>query len=243
MPVAGLPLSARRLLQILPVALLASLGASTAGARNPKLSKYPLRVHVLASDETHKTPHVSPAESVACDTIEDMASSIDPNPDGPITLSGLSGDPCSLHPEIVAGRLLDLQGEDPVYSGVGRGDLVSPPAGTQALTFRYDNCTRLRVRPGFQSLPARWKKPGQKLEVLIPSDDVPTGGRPLPPIKCSLSVTLHDFVYLLLRNGRLIEVSQDDYWKRPALRAFLSGGAPTVQQRLEEFTVPAHPAQ
>jgi len=241
--VAGLHLSASRPFRILAVALCASLCPAPAGARNPNLSRYPLRVHVLASDETHKTPRMTAAESVACDTIEDMVSSIDPNPDGPISLTGLSGDPCSLHPEIVAGRLLDLQGEDPEFSGEGRGDLVSPPAGTQALTFRYDNCTRLRVRPGFQSLPARWKKPGQKLEVLIPSDDIPAGGRPLPPIKCSLTVSLHDFVYLLLRNGKLIEVSQDDYWKKPALRAFLSGGAPTVQQRLEQFTVPAHPAQ
>jgi hypothetical protein len=242
-PVAGLPLSVSRSLRILPLIALASLSAAPAGARNPNPSRYPLRVHVLASDETHKTPRITAAESVACDTIEDMVSSIDPNPDGPISLTGLSGDPCSLHPEIVAGHLLDLQGEDPEFSGEGRGDLVSPPAGTQALTFRYDNCTRLRVRPGFQSLPARWKKPGQKLEVLIPSDDIPAGDRPLPPIKCSLTVTLHDFVYLLLRNGRLVEVSQADYWKRPALRTLLSGNAPTVQQRLEQFTVPAHPTQ
>jgi hypothetical protein len=99
----------------------------------------------------------------------------------------------------------------------------------------------VRVRPGFQSLPARWKKPGQKLEVLIPSDDIPVSGRPLPPIRCSFTVTLYDFVYLLLRNGKLVEVSQEDYWKRPVLRAFLSGEVPTVQQRLDEFTVPAHP--
>jgi hypothetical protein len=186
---------------------------------------------------------MGPAQSVVCDSIDDIASSIDPSPYGPITLSGLSGDPCSLHPEIVAGRLLDLQGEDPEYSGIGRGDLVSPPSITQALTFTYDNCTRIRVRPGFQSLPARWKKPGKKLEVVIPSDDIPAGDRPLPPIKCSLTVTLHPFVYLLLRNGRLIEVSQEDYWKKPVLRAFLSGGTPTVQQRLEQFTIPAHPNQ
>jgi hypothetical protein len=243
MLVAGVPCFVSRSLRILPLGLLVSLCAAPAGARNPNLSKYPLRVHVLASDETHKTPSVTPAESVACDTIEDMVSSINPNPDGPISISGLSGDPCSLHPEIVAGRLLDLQGEDPEFSGVGRGDLVSPPAGTQALTFHYDNCTRVRVRPGFQSLPARWKKAGKKLEVLIPSDDVPTGGRPLPPVKCSLTVSLHDFVYLLLRDGKLVEVSQEDYWKRPVLRVLLSGGAPTVQQRLEQYTVPAHPAQ
>jgi hypothetical protein len=212
-----------------------------AGARKPNLSKYPLRVHVLASDETHVTPRMSPAQSVVCDTIDDMLSSVSPNPGGPITVSGVSGDPCSLHPEITAGRLMDVGNDPPVFSGEGRGDLVSPPSTTQALTFHYDDCTRVRVHPGFQSLPARWKKPGQKLEVLVPSDDIPVSGRPLPPIRCSFTVNLHDFVYLLLRNGKLVEVSQADYWKRPVLRAFLSGEVPTVQERLNQFTVPAHP--
>ena len=239
MPGPGLPTS--RVVRILPLFLFASLSAAPAGARNPNLSRYPLRVHVLTSDETHKTPRMSPGESVVCDSIEGMLDSISPNPGGPISMSGVSSDPCSLHAEIVTGRLLDIQDEDPVFSGEGRGDLISPPTAAQALTFRYDNCSRVRVHPGFQSLPARWKQPGKKLEVLIPSDDIPVNGRPLPPLKCSFTVTLHDFVYLLLRNGRLVEVSQEDYWKRPVLRALLSGVAQTVQPRPEEFTVPAHP--
>jgi hypothetical protein len=240
MPRPGFPLSTPRLLKIFPLFVLVSLSIS-AGARKPKPSKYPLRVHVLASDETHVTPRMSPAQSAVCDSIDNMLSSVSPNPGGPITISGVSGDPCSLHPEIVAGRLLDVGDDPPVFSGVGRGDLVSPPSTTQALTFHYDDCTRVRVRPGFQSLPARWKKPGQKLEVLIPSDNIPVNGRPLPPVRCSFSVTLHDFVYLLLRNGRLVEVSQEDYWRRPVLRVFLSGEVPTVQQRLDQYTVPAYP--
>jgi hypothetical protein len=238
MPAPGLPST----LRILPIVLIASLCSAPAGARSPNLSRYPLRVHVLAAGETHKTPRMNPAESLVCDSIEDMGSSISPNPGGPISLSGISGDPCSLHPEIVTGRLLDID-DEPVFSGTGAGDLVSPPTGTQGFTFRYDDCSRVRVRPGFQSLPARWKKPGAKLEVLVPSDDIPVNGRPVPPVKCSFNVTLQKFVYLLLRNGKLIQVSQEDYWKRPVLRTFLSGGAPTVQQRLEQFTVPAHPAR
>ena len=241
MPTPGLPLAHSTSLRILALFLLASLSAAPAAARRPNLSKYPLRVHVLASDETHQTPRMGPAESLVCDSIDGMLSSISPNPGGPITLSGVSSDPCSLHAPIVVGRLLDID-DEPIFSGVGRGDLVSPPITTQALTFRYDDCSRVRVHPGFQSLPARWKKPGAKLEVLVPSDDIPVNGRPVPPVKCSFNVTLQNFVYLLLRNGRLIQVSQEDYWKRPVLRTFLSGGAPTVQQRLEQFTVPAHPA-
>jgi len=243
MPVPGLPFAISRPLRFLPLFLFAALWAAPAGARNPNLSKYPLRVHVLASDETHKSPRMSPGESVACDQIEGMLDTISPNPGGPITISGISGDPCSMHPEIITGRLLDIQDDDPVFSGEGRGDLVSPPSTTQALTFHYDDCSRVRVHPGFQSLPARWKKPGQKLEVLVPSDEIPVSGRPLPPLKCSFTVTLHDFVYLLLRNGKLVEVSQEDYLKRPVLRVLLSGIAPAVQPRPEQFTVPAHPTQ
>jgi hypothetical protein len=56
-----------------------------------------------------------------------------------------------------------------------------------------------------------------------------------------MTVTLHDFVYLLLRNGTLIHVSQADYWKKPALRVFLSGNAQPIQPRPRQYTVPAHP--
>ena len=51
-------------------------------------------------------------------------------------------------------------------------------------------------------------------------------------------MTLHDFVYLLLPNGKLVEVSEDVYQARPALRLFLRGNPETVQQRVEQFPVP-----
>jgi hypothetical protein len=237
----GLPLSLSRLLWVLAVLLFVSGLATPAGAWKPNMAKYPLRIHVLASDATHKTPRMSPGDSAVCDAIDGMVSSISPNPGGPISISGLSGDPCSLHPELVTGRLLNPQDDDPVFSGEGRGDLISPPTTAQGMTFHYDNCSRVRVLNGFQSLPARWKKPGEKLEVLIPSDDIPVNGRPLPPVRCSFSVTMHDFVYLLLRNGKLIEVSKEEYWQKPALRVFLDGRPQVVQVRPEQFTVSAHP--
>jgi hypothetical protein len=235
----GLSFTNAGLLRMLAVVACAWGMAAQAGAGGPRLEKYPLRVHVLASDETHRTPRMSPTESVTCDEIEGMLDSISPNPGGMISISGVSSDPCSLHAEYVVGRLMDLPDQDPVFSGTGRGDLVTPPGGTQGLTFQYDNCVRVRVHPGFESLPARWKKPGKTLEVLMPSDDIPVSGHPLPPVKCSLNVTLHDFVYLLLRNGKIVEVSQEAYWEKPALRVFLSGVAETVQPR--QFTVPAYP--
>jgi hypothetical protein len=229
---SGLPFSNLSIAAMVPVLACACVFATPAGAVKANLPKYPLHVHVLASDETHRSPRMNPGDSLMCDGIEDMASS----------LSGTRSDPCSEHPELIMGRFLDAQDWDPVFSGEGRGDLVSPPKTTQGFTFRYDNCSRVRVRPGFSSLPARWKKPGKTLEVLVPSDDIPANGKPLQPVKCTFSVTMHDFVYLLLRNGRMVQVSQDAYWQKPALRVFLSGTTVAVQQRPKQFTVSAHPA-
>jgi hypothetical protein len=238
----GLLLSIPRF-QLSALFLLAALATVPAAARNPDLAKYPLRVHVLASDGSHMTPRMSPAESLMCDQIEGMMDAVSPGLGGPVSLSGVSSDPCLLHPELMTRRLLNVGDSEPVFSGAGRGDLVSPPASTVGMSFQYDNCARVRVPPGFTSLPARWKKPGKKLEVLVPSDEIPVNDRPLPPVRCSFNVTLHDFVYLLLRDGKLVEVSQDLYWQKPALRVFLSGRPETIQRRLEQYTVPAHPVQ
>lgn len=206
-------------------------------ARTPDMKNYPLRVHILAADRTDRVERMKPGESVACDAIDDMVSSISPNPNGPVTLSGVFTDPCSFHADVVVGRQLEIN-NGYVYSGSGRADLVSPPSGTQGFTFRYQSCGRVRVLPGFQSLPARWKKPGQ-LEVLLPSDEIPVNGRTPRPERCKLTATTHDFVYLLLRNGAVVEVSEDTYWKHPAMRAFLRGNPETVEQRVKAFTVAA----
>ena len=224
-----------------PALLLSlSLATPTAGARPPKPSRYPLRVHILTSDASYKTPRMDAGESAACDAIEGVLDVVSPSPYGPVSLTGISGDPCSLHPEMVTGRVFDLD-EDPVFSGEGRADLVSPPTTTQGFSFRYDNCGRMRVNTGFQSLPARWKEPGKKLEVLIPSDEIPANGRPLKPQRCILTVTVYDFVYLLLRNGAIVQISQEDYRKKPALRIFLTSTVQTIQKRPDQFTTSAHP--
>jgi hypothetical protein len=239
----GLLLSIFRFQRIPALFLLFTLSAVPADARNPDLSKYPLRLHVLEADGAHRTPRMNPAQSLVCDQIEGMLDVVSPSQVGFISLSGISGDPCMLHPEIATERLLNVGDDDPVFSGAGRGDLVSPPASTLGMSFQYDNCARVRVHPGFTSLPARWKKPGKKLEVLIPSDDIPANDKPLPPVRCSFNVTMHDFVYLLLRDGKLVEVSQDLYRQKPSLRVFLSGQPETIHRRLQEYTVSARPAQ
>ena len=210
--------------------------AQPAPGRSP-LAKYPLRLHIIAVDNTERVERMKPGESVACDAINDMVSSISPNPDGSVTLSGVYSDPCTFGVTTIVGRQLDIS-NGYVFSGEGRADLVAPPSSTQGISFRYRNCGRVRVLPGFQSLPARWKKPGQ-LEVLLPSDEIPVNGRELRQERCTLTATLHDFVYLLLRNGQVFQVSQEIYWSHPVMRAFLRGNLETVEQRVKEFTVAA----
>jgi hypothetical protein len=199
-------------------------------AQDAKPEKYPLRLHVLAIDNTRPTMRLQP----------NWCSGTVPNFGADVSASGTSGDtggsPCS------SGGAATFGGDDD-FSGGGRGDLVTPSSGssasassTQALSFTYDGCSRVRVPPGFQGLPARWKRPG-KLEVLIPSDKMTVDDRPAPTQRCTLTATLQEFVYLRMRNGALLKVSQEAYVRRPALRKFLSGGAETLQPRVPP-TVP-----
>ncbi len=98
----------------------------------------------------------------------------------------------------------------------------------------------MRVPAGFVSLQARWKRPGKSLEVLVPSDEVPKDDHPIAPQRCTLKVSLQNFVYLRSKSGALVKVSQEEYWKRPALRALLSGGnqSQTLQPRTNGVLLP-----
>ena len=154
----GLPIT--RWVTILSLVLLASLSTTPLMARDPKPSKYPLRIHVLASDSTYQTPRMSPGEAAACDNIDGILSTISPNPYGPVSLTGLYGDPCSVHADIVSGRLFDVQ-YDPIYSGSRRTRRPpSPPPpgpGPQGLhlPLRYTTVhPASRVYPGLP-VPAR----------------------------------------------------------------------------------------
>jgi len=212
--------------RLLLVALLlsaVSLAPTPGRAQDSPPSRYPLRLHVLVIDDTHPTPRLQP----------NWCSGSIPNVGGdPGADSGQSGSPCG------SGGAAVFGGSDD-FSGGGRGDLVTPPAGTQALSFTYEGCTRVRVPPGFQSLQARWKKPG-KLEVLIPSDSITEDNHAAPIQKCTLTVTLQEFVYLRLPNGSMLKISQEAYFHKPALRRFLSGGSETLQARTPQTVSVQH---
>jgi hypothetical protein len=82
--------------------------------------------------------------------------------------------------------------------GEGRANLYekSEPKG---FDFSYRCSERLRVSPGFETYMARWKKPGQTLEILMP-----VFGKPNAAESCELKVLLKDTAYFR-RNGLLNE--------------------------------------
>ncbi len=194
---------------------LSLLGTMVARAQDAA-PKYPLRLHILAVDQTERT--------LGLNTAGCSSGSMPVIGEGGSVSGGSNSGGC--------GRGIDPD-TDWGFSGAGRGDLVSPPTATQGLTYNYEACNRVRVPAGFVSLQARWKKQGKTLEVLVPSDEVPKDDHPIAPQRCTLKVTLQDFVYLRAKSGALVKVSQAEYWKRPALRALLSGGAQsqTLQKR------------
>lgn len=205
---------------LLSMALPALLSVAAPGlAQDAKAAKYPLRLHVLAIDDTHPTVRMQP--NWCSTSIPSMGTDANAGPGGVEQVSPCGG----------GGGTSATFGSPDDFSGSGRADLVTPPNGAEALNFTYEGCARVRVPPGFQGLPARWKKPG-KLEVVIPSDAITGEDRPTPTQKCTLYTTLHEFIYLRLPNGAMLKVSQDAYMRKPALRVFLSGGSAGLQTRV-----------
>ncbi len=204
----------------LPVLLA---GAQETPAPVVKPPKYPLKFHVLASDEAHLTVRFQPQYDSA--NAPDVSSGV--------AAGGGGGGGTSSYTTF---------GSDDDFSGRGRGDLVTPPSATAGVNFTYEGCNRVRVPAGFQSLPARWKVPGKKLEVLFPSQEIPDGDKPLKREKCTLKVTMQSFIYLRVKTGKLIQVSQEDYFKKPSLRMFLSGPTETLQKRPERTALKTRPA-
>lgn len=78
--------------------------------------------------------------------------------------------------------------------GEGRANLFEN-GEAHGFDFRYTCGFRLMNSGGYETYPARWKKPGQKLEVLMPA----MGGT------CDLIVAVKEDVVYVRRNGSLVE--------------------------------------
>ena len=198
------------------IILLASSQAVTAFSRalpptqdpvHTPSQDWPLRLHILAIDDTHRTVRLQPNWSSSALPDASGEGAAPSSQTGALTLGGGADD----------------------FSGGGRADLVTPPDQTVGLTFTYEGCSRVRVPPGFQGLEARWSKPGQKLEVKVPSEALTDGS--IPTRHCTLKVSPQPLVYLRMRNGAILRVTQEAYAKKPSLRVFLSGGTETLKRR------------
>jgi hypothetical protein len=85
-----------------------------------------------------------------------------------------------------------------VVDGEGRANLYEngEPRG---FDFSYRCGERLRVSPGYETYPARWKKPNQVLEILLP-----VFGKPGAMEACEMKVDMKDTAYYR-HNGGLDE--------------------------------------
>jgi hypothetical protein len=82
--------------------------------------------------------------------------------------------------------------------GEGRANLYEK-SEPRAFDFSYRCSERLRGSAGFETYMARWKKPGQTLEILLP-----VFGKPNAAESCELKVLMKDTAYFR-RNGLLGE--------------------------------------
>jgi hypothetical protein len=80
--------------------------------------------------------------------------------------------------------------------GEGRANLFenSEPRG---LDFSFDCSQKVKPSFGFETYPAKWKKPNEELVVLFP-----VFGKPNAYFTCSLKTRMKDYAYFM-RNGRL----------------------------------------
>jgi len=94
------------------------------------------------------------------------------------------------------------------YHGYGRANLTDGPQ-TNAMEYTFECDTHFLKSDTGETYPARWKKPGHSIEMLIStigSDKMQS---------CQLKVTLKDTVYYK-RNGELISLTQAEYKARQA---------------------------
>lgn len=84
--------------------------------------------------------------------------------------------------------------------GEGRANLYEngQPRGVD---FSYHCTERLMVSPGFETYPARWKKAGRELEILMPV----LGGKPGEMNSCELKVAVKADSAYIRHNGLLSE--------------------------------------
>jgi hypothetical protein len=90
--------------------------------------------------------------------------------------------------------------------GEGRANLFEN-SEARGVDFTFDCSEKLKASFGFESYPAKWKKPNQELTVLLP-----VFGKTGAYFTCNLKTDVKDFAYAT-RNGKMISEPVADYKK------------------------------
>ena len=98
------------------------------------------------------------------------------------------------------------------YTGHGRGNVIDG-GQINAMEYNFVCYDEFLVSEAGEDYPAKWKKPGLSLELLMGVIGSDTKTR-----TCELKVALKDYVFFHT-NGKLVEISQDDYWSRQQAHA------------------------
>jgi hypothetical protein len=88
--------------------------------------------------------------------------------------------------------------------GEGRADLFENGVA-HGVDFNYSCDEKLKASFGYETYPARWKKPGQVLTVLLP-----VFGKSNAYFTCNLNVAVKDFAYVR-HNGKLGSEAPEKY--------------------------------
>ncbi len=121
-----------------------------------------------------------------------------------------------------------------VYRLSGQGNIIDGSA-EHAFDFKYENTQVARHTLANQSYPARWKKPQQELELLMP--DV---GYPGKYFACELDTLVCKGVYVQSSQG-VVEISQEDY-KAGKIPGGGSGTGQAAPPATSKLSVESNPA-
>jgi hypothetical protein len=89
--------------------------------------------------------------------------------------------------------------------GEGRANLFAN-SEVHGLDFSFDCSEKLRDSFGHETYPAKWKKPGKELVVLLP-----VFGKANSYFTCDLKTDVKDFAYIRYNNGRMGSESSDAF--------------------------------
>jgi hypothetical protein len=90
--------------------------------------------------------------------------------------------------------------------GEGRANLFEN-SEARGVDFTFDCSEKLKASYSYETYPAKWKKPGQELVVLLP-----VFGKSNAYFTCNFKTDVKDFVYAT-RNGKKVEAPVADYKK------------------------------